>query len=374
LSTHSASLAASFTAALVTAASGFAVQPACAQSVSYETLQVVNFAVQSVIQNIRNQIQSNATASAPGRQVLRFSAEETHDDYNDIFGPLAYANSPLLTKAMPMPAQALPQWGVWGTGSGTWQRSTTGGVTTNSSTASGVGGVDYTKFGLLTATDALVVGVNGSDTETRTSAGTNTISPGIGAFAAYVNGGFSADFSFVGLFSSTSGAAGVPSTDSYSYTGDLNYRFDLPQAWWIEPTVGATYANTFFNAAGAAVGQIFTVQGGARVGTEFVLNNGVKVQPTFFGLAYSNVVENTGGVVNGATPGVPFVPGVPALAGGGAMTGPDRGQVWGKGDAKFNFVFNQHFSAYVEGAIYGTSGNFNALAGAVFGGLRYVFN
>ena len=245
---------------------------------------------------------------------------------------------------------------------GTWQRTTVAGKTTsNSSTGTGVGGADYTKFGLFTGSDALVIGVDGTYSGTS-AAGANTSSPGGGAFAAYINGGFSADFSFLGIASSTTGgAAATPNSDWFSYTGDLNYRFNLPQAWWIEPTVGATYANTFFNAPGAAVGEVVTVQGGARVGTEFVLANGVKVQPTFFGLAYSNVVENN---ITGAVIGPGFAP---------LVTG-DKGQVWGKGDAKFNFVFNQHFSAYFEGAIYGTNGNLSALGGSVFGGIRYVFN
>jgi len=270
-----------------------------------------------------------------------------------------------------MPAINPPQWGVWGTGSGNWQRSTIAWTTTNSSTATGVGGSDYTRFGILTTSDALVIGVDGTYSNTR-AAGTDTNSPGGGAYLAYINGGFSGDFSFLALsLSTTGGAAPTPSSDSYSYTGDLQYRYNLPNAWWFEPTVGATYSNTFFNAVGAATGEVLTVQGGARLGTETPLWNGVRVQTTFFGLAYSNVVENTGGLPG--APNIGIVNGIP-LVGVGTSTSPDRGQVWGKGDAKFNFVFNQHFSSYVEGAIYGTDGNLRVLGGGVFGGLRYVFN
>jgi hypothetical protein len=298
---------------------------------------------------------------------LRFTNDAVPNQsyYDEAFGALGYNDGPLLTKAAPMPAAApAPLWGAWATGAGNWQRSTVGGVTTNSTTGSGVGGLDYTKIGVFAARDAWVIGVDGSGSET-TSAGTRATTPAVGAYTAYINGPFSADFSFLAAFTDTSATAGVTTqtrADAYSYTGDLNYRFDLLNSWWFEPTVGATYGNTFLNVPGAPVGEIVTVQGGARLGNEFDAGNGVKVQSTFFGLAYSNVVESAGGL------GLP--PTLTGIASGGGL---DKGQVWGKGDAKFNFVFNPHFSAYIEGNIYGTSGTFTALGYGVLGGLRYVF-
>jgi hypothetical protein len=330
-----------------------------AQSPSFITQQVVNSAIQSVLQSVRDQLQTGQAVPPGAGQVMRFTGEEFPNEkyYDDLFGPLGYSGASMLTKAPPVPAAIPPQWGVWATGAGNWQRSTVGGVTTTSDTASGIAGADYTKIGIFTTSDAFVIGVDGNGTFSS-SAGINTSSGGVGAFAAYINGGFSADFSFLSAFASSDSAT-APNTDTYSYTGDLNYRFNLQNAWWIEPTVGATFANTFFSTPGSPTGEVVTVQGGGRIGTEFIAENGVKVQPVLLGLVYSNVVENN---INGV------------IIGGLPLIGGDKGQLWGKGDLKFNFVFNQHFSAYIEGNVYGTSGNFSALGVGVLGGLRYVFN
>jgi hypothetical protein len=369
---------------------GLGTLPANAQSAAEISRQVVNSAIQSTIQSIRDQIQSNQQNRALSAQPpLRFTDDPTEQMYDDIFGPLAYAGTgrSMVTKAPPAPvAPPPPQWGIWGTITGDRQTSTVNSLTTNSvtttaNTISGVVGADYTKIGIFTSSDAFVIGVNGSDTGTRVSDGTHVHTPGVGSFIAYINGGFSADFSFLAAFSNTDtpgttvataiGTVGTPGTvirtDSFSYTGDLNYRFDLPNQWWIEPTVGVTLANTFFdNMPGAPEGRTVTVQGGGRVGTEFMLGNGVKVQPTFTGLAYSNVEEQNGGFSG-------FIPGVGGGVGTGGSSGADKGQVWGKGDAKFNFIFTQQFSAYVEGTIRGTHGTYDALGGSVALGARYVF-
>jgi hypothetical protein len=364
----------------VAAAAATSAGPAHAQSAADITRQVVNSAVQSVIQSIRDQLQSRRTP-APGTLVTRFTdADLTPNQpvYDDAFGALGFARSPMVTKAAPMPMAAAPppQWGVWGTGAFNWQRSTISGTSSTAETWSAVGGADYTKIGVLTSSDALVIGVDGSGAWTHTSTGVNVTTPSVGAFSAYVNGGFSTDFSFLAAFSDSSipGVAGFASTsektDSYSYTGDLQYKFELMNAWWVEPTVGATYANTFFNTPGAGVGEVFTVQGGGRFGTEFVDPTGVKIQPIFLGLIYSNVVEKTGGVAGAPPVGLlPSGVGLPVTT----ATGTDKGQIWLKGDAKLNFVFNQYFSAYVEGIVYGTHGNLNALGAGALVGARWVF-
>ena len=234
-----------------------------AQSAADITRQVVNSAVQSVIQSIRDQLQSPRTP-VPGSMVTRFTdADLTPNQtiYDDAFGALGYNDRPMVTKGAAMPMAAAPpppQYGLWGTGAFNWQRTTVAGTSSTAETWSGVGGADYTKIGVLTSSDALVLGVDGAGAWTHTSTGVNVTTPSVGAFSAYVNGGFSTDFSFLAAFSDSSGIAGVaggPSTsqktDAYSYTGDLQYKFELGNAWWVEPTVGATYANTFFRHAGS---------------------------------------------------------------------------------------------------------------------------
>jgi hypothetical protein len=362
----------------------FWVEPARAQSAADISRQVINDAIQSNLQSIRDRLQSRPVLTPGYGQPMRFTNEgnPNQEYFDDVFGALGYAKSPTATKAPSMPAMPAPppppQWAVWATGSGDWQRSTVAGITSKASTGAGVGGIDWTKTGIFTSSDALVIGVDGAGSFTHVDTGSKVTTPAVGAYIAYINGGFSADFSFLAAFSDTDlgtvspGIGSTIRTDAYSYTGDLNYRFDIPYAWWIEPTVGVTYANTFFvNEPGAATGEILTWQGGARVGTEWVLANGVKVQPTFTGLAYSNTTEKAGGLP-GAPTFVPLPPGVGGIAGGTAA-GTDRGQVWGKGQAKFNFVFNSQFSAYVQGVIRGTNGTLDALGGGVEVGARYVF-
>jgi hypothetical protein len=150
-----------------------------------------------------------------------------------------------------------------------------------------------------------------------------------------------------------------------------NTSFELGNAWWVEPTVGATYANTFFDTPGAGVGEVFTVQGGGRVGGEFVDATGVKIQPILLGLIYSNVVEKTGGLPGAPPAGFLLPPGagLPVTT----ATGTDKGQIWLKGDAKLNFVFNRYFSGYIEGNVYGTNGNTKALGAGALAGVRWVF-
>jgi hypothetical protein len=83
--------------------------------------------------------------------------------------------------------------------------------------------------------------------------------------------------------------------------------------------------------------------------------NGIRVQPTFTGLAYSNVSVDPGGVAV-AIP-------IPT----------DEGQLWGKGVAKLNFVFNNQFSAFIEGNIRGTNGTVDAIGYGGLVGARIVF-
>ena len=68
---------------------------------------------------------------------------------------------------------------------------------------------------------------------------------------------------------------------------------------------------------------------------------GVKIQPILLGLIYSNVVEKTGGLPGAPPVGFALPPGVLPVA---TATGTDKGQIWLKGDAKLNFVFNRYFS------------------------------
>jgi hypothetical protein len=170
----------------VSAAAAIAISagPAHAQSAADITRQVVNSAVQSVIQSIRDQLQSPRTP-VPGSLVTRFTdADLTPNQkiYDDAFGALGYNGPPIVTKGAAMPAAPPPpQYGLWGTGAFNWQRTTVAGTSSTAETWSGVGGADYTKIGVLTSSDALVLGVDGAGAWTHTSTGVNVTTPAVGA-------------------------------------------------------------------------------------------------------------------------------------------------------------------------------------------------
>jgi len=352
--------------------SALSVQPAIAQSASEISRQVVQESIQSVIQSIRDQIQRRLRA--PDARPLRFSSgNPTEAYYDEVFGALGYAKG-MPTKAAPalLPPPPPPLiWGISATGSLDRQRTTVNDVSTTANTGSVVGTGDVTKIGVFSASDAIIFGVNGSWARTTTHL-TEAKTTGVGTFIAYINGGFSVDFEF--NYSSSDSTTNVPGTTviilgvpfavpgtsfdvdtkAYIYSGNVQYKFDLPNAWWVEPTVGFSVTDTHFDQIGALRGQTTLVQGGARVGTE-VMWNGIRVQPTFTGLAYSNVRVDAGGV--------PVAIPVPT----------DEGQVWGKGIAKANFIFNNNFSAFIEGNIRGTNGDVDALGYGGMIGARVTF-
>jgi hypothetical protein len=296
---------------------------------------------------------------------MRFT-DDGNSIYQEAFGALAYAKEPvLLTKAPP--AAPSVTWGFTAAGSVDSQHTTISGGNpeTVANTAVGIGAVDVTKVGIFGAKDALNVMVIGSDAFTTVD-GVHTRTPGVGVAITYLNGGASLDFIFNSGFSHTDNVpfavGGVLTTPdavtTYSYSTDYNYRWDFANKWWFESTIGGTYSESHAN--GAVIGQVWTVQGGGRAGTEFVLANGVKVQPTFTGLVYSNVFESGRQYVINTFSLNPIVPG-------------DQGQLWGKGAAKFNFVFTPNFSGYVEGNVRGTNGFVNAYGYGGQAGFRWTW-
>jgi hypothetical protein len=325
--------------------------------------EVVNSTIQTIVQSVRDGIHTASGTAVPGTAgLMRFTSEQKGDAvYQDAFGALAYAKEPLLTKAPAAPVAPSLIWGITAVGSGDSQRTSFFGGTgatpdSVANTAVAVGAVDVTKIGIFSAKDALNVMVLGSDAFTSVS-GVRTDTPGVGTAITYLNGGVSADFIFNSGFSHTDGSS--LNVTAYSYSADFNNRWDAPNNWWFESTFGTTYADAYQN--GAVIGQVWTVQGGARFGTEFVLANGVKVQPVLTALAYSNVTES----------GSQFM--VPNGANGNLIVSGDQGQLWGKGAAKFTFIFTPNFSAYIEGNVRGTTGDVTAIGYGGQLGLRWTW-
>src|SRR6266699_1504279 len=201
------------------------------------TDRIIQNVIQNILQNVRDQIQSRRLATySPGR--LQFTGEDanTRSSADDPFAALAYAKSPIYTKAPPAPAPVLPTYlyGLNLTGSADWSRSA--GITTESYGA--IGSIDVTKIGVFSASDAITFIGTGAGiwshsilTDTTTAMGAGTI--------AYVNGGFSTDFTVDGTWTSvrlrTAGiAVASPDVSGVSYAPNVQYKFELPNTWFIE--------------------------------------------------------------------------------------------------------------------------------------------
>lgn len=284
--------------------------------------------------------------------------------YEEVFRALGYAGTPMVTKAMPTkapPVAANPVMiGAWASftvdlenSTGTFNGANIG---ARSQTYSGIGGIDFARTRVFADNDALLMGLLGGDTVTNTQpsaggASTTTYAATGGFYAAYIRGDFSEDWSATATPTRNVTGGLLPATsnlDTFSFSNNVQYRINLPDnKWWIEPTVGYSYSDGIWSQtqrnAGFQDNIIWRVQGGARVGTSFMLSNGVRVEPTFTGLLYSDV-KVTGSSSAPALIGIPQVP-------------TDQGQLWGKADAKLNFVFADNLSAYVEGQIHGTGNN-----------------
>jgi hypothetical protein len=371
---------------------GLSITPAHAQS---DAIKATNAAIQSAIQSelqiIRDQIQSRRLGLTTGGRAIGFSGDpyfrETYfNDAYDAFGALGYAKSSKGASPPPAPANDIT-FSVWGSVSydNVHRRGFFNGtdIGSDSRTWTWISGGDWVKTGIFATSDALVIGGLHTYSDTRSTAAANSRttvhSPGNEAYASYINGGFSTDFAFTAVTSGSTTTSLNPGSTfvdpitgtavvtppsfvntfidqtSYSYSHNLNYRIDFSNQWWVEPTVGYNYTETYFGTPGFQTSQIWTVQGGTRFGTEFMWGY-TKVQPTFTGIAYSQVSVRGGQPVGAA--GTAIAPGiVPGLVIGpnGTPAAPtDEGKLWGRGSAKVNFQFTDKVSAAVEGEAYGT--------------------
>jgi hypothetical protein len=327
------------------------------------TDRIVQNVIQNVLQDVRDQIQSRRLAPPydPGR--LQFTGEDANarSSADDPFAALAYARA-MYTKAPPMAAPPpLPtyMYGVNLTGSGDWSRA--GGITTSS--FGGTGAVDITKIGVFSQYDALTFIFTGSEIWSHAPGFHSTTSVGAGT-VAYTNGGFSTDFTVDGTWTTSSlAAAGIitnPDTTGVSYAPNVQYKFELGNNWYIEPTVGATYTQTFDANFGTQTGDNTEVHGGARFGTETAWN-GVKVQPSLKLEAFSLVAQS--GVSTQLVNGVP-------VAIGAGTNGVPTGQLGGRASGKLNFLWTPTFSSFVEAHGSGISG---LTSYGSTGGFRWTF-
>lgn len=210
----------------------------------------------------------------------------------------------------------------------------------NQATGGILAGTDVVISGLTAPDDGLILGVMGGYTlaavRLNQNAGRQDYDGGtVGAYATYLKGGFFSDVLFksdiLGLDITAPGIRQSTGLVNYNVLGNIGYRFDLPNALYIEPTAGLEYVATVFDrtpvmAAGTVPlqdGDALRGRIGARFGTEFVENN-IRVEPSITGLVYDTFTES----------------GTTATFGGGTrITGlTNVGKVRGEIQASINFL------------------------------------
>jgi Autotransporter beta-domain len=336
--------------------------PAKADDIANRIIQNV---IQNILQDVRDQIQSRRLAPSPYPGRLQFTGEDANASASsgDPFAALAYAKAPYAPPPAPAPTYL---YGINVVGSGDWSR--TAGITTNS--AGLTGAFDVTKIGVFSQYDAVTVILTGSGIWSD-ALGLNS-NTGVGAgTVAYVNGGFSGDFTIDGTWTRARLIqAGVvtSNTDStgVSYAPNVHYKFDLANNWYVEPTVGVSYTQAFTANFGTQTGDSTTVSGGARFGGDTTWS-GVRVQPSLTLEAFSIVEQTT----TAGTGGTTIIAGIPVPTSGSVSSGGiPTGAVGGRASGKLNVLWTPTFSSYFEahGSVISSTDAYGVSAG-----LRWTF-
>jgi len=293
---------------------------------NYLARQAVQGVILNIIRTIRDDLQRRI-ASRPVRP-LRFTGEDVASAsiYDDAFAALAYNGMPTKAAkaAQVQPTQSSFQYGVTTTATADRDETSDGaGATAETRSFTATGSGDITKIGVFGASDAITLLVLGSGSWARSN-GVDSTTDGIAGTMTYLNGGFSTDFTVQSQSTKstvTIGGIGV-NTDSVSFTNNFQYKFDLPNAWFIEPTIGFTYTQTHTKILDSQDdGHSTEIQGGARIGTE-VMWNGIRTQATFTATAFSPVSD------------------IPKTA--------QTGHLGGRAVAKWVFLWSDRFSSFVE--------------------------
>ena len=139
-----------------------------------------------------------------------------------------------------------------------------------------------------------------------------------GAYLFYLKDNFTADLTYTAAWMRNSGTNVTTSTTESvsggtltavstssaigtvvmmdSFEGNLRYKFNLDNNWWVEPFGGAVWTYQLESMGFENIGTL-KLQGGARLGTSFMWGS-TKVEPTLTAFAYSDV-SITGGFVPG---------------------------------------------------------------------------
>ncbi len=346
-------------------------------------------AVQTHITNVRNSLQRRWRSTGPPQNTgppLGFAADAPDADtgkgsfkavdtsfntFDNTLAALAYLNPkrPMVTKTPPAaPAPSRYSWAGWAQGfvdyedrSATVAGMNVGLITT---TGGGLAGIDLTTLNLTSATDALVTGILTGTTSALVRNGDGSVAhvdgPAAGAYAMYVNGGFSLDGTFKTDFFDLSQNTGGIITDwrlnNYTAAGNINYKQEFG-SWWAEPTVGASQIWTVWDGASRSLGMTngtdTRITGGIRWGTGWQWS-GLQFNGTLSTFLYDDVIISGGTLVNAVAP----------------LTPTDAGKIFGQLIGKLETNING-WSGYLEGEVRGTS---NVVAVGARVGVRYSFN
>ncbi len=171
-----------------------------------------------------------------------------------------------------------------------------------------------------------------------------------GVYSTYFNGGFFLDATAkVDFLDLTTNVVGLPAgadVTNFSVLGNIGYKFDFANRWYLEPTVGVEYVTTDFSNQNvlpttfAFLEDLHLLRGraGVRVGTEWVSGN-IRIEPSLLVLAYY-YFEATGATISlGGT-------------GGSIVLPTDEGKVRGELQAAVNFFnLSTGVSGFVRGDV-----------------------
>jgi hypothetical protein len=321
--------------------------------------------INTVLTQKRDQLQnaSNSSSSKPSSKVTGYAPS----DLDATSDALAYSDQskktdPFGALVVKAPAAAAatetPVWGGWVQGLGSWEHDdplTAADVTHFTSTYAGQAGFDRTQRNVISADDALVLGIVSSWINTHTSylnspTTLQLVGPGVGVYSAYVKGGFSTDLTVkVDFLRMTEDFGGFAPNSAINITnagvsGNVQNKWTGTNNNFLEPTAGFSLTHTGFGSGATALGlqDAFTlrIQTGGRLGTTWDLGHGVTVDTSLKALIYDDVIAQ------GTSLGVSTIGVLPS-----PIAPTDQGLPRGELDPEICFNLPDNYSMTVSGQV-----------------------
>jgi hypothetical protein len=320
--------------------------------------QLSFWGIKTILQQKQDQLQSTPIPRAGEPAALGYASTASGagaDVVSEANKPKKYnpQASPLYDMAEAA-APADPVWGTWVQGLADTERDSalsSADTTHSSNTYAAQAGLDRTQRNVLSADDALVLGIVSSWTSTHTgfegsSAKLDLVGPGVGLYSEYVRGGFSTDvtakFDFLNMTERFAGLAPDQSTTilNAGVSGNVQYKIPGRNNSFLEPTAGFSLTHTSFGSGADAIGltdaYTLRLQTGARVGATWDLGHETTVDTNFKALVYGNAIAQ-GTSVAGIGPFVSVI------------TPSDTGLVRGELDPEICFNLPDDYSLTLSG-------------------------